>query len=235
MTLSGVTLITCTGGRPFAFGLCQKFMLRQTYRGRVQWIVVNDVERSVEAAHVQDGWLLSMIFPEPRWKPGENTLARNLLAATPEVLYEKVLFIEDDDWYASNYVDLMAAKLDFADIIGEACSRYYHVPSRRYRVFNNACHASLCQTGIRKALLPELRDVCETPMSSFIDFRLWQHRLHPLTDTRGCVGIKGLPGREGIGIGHRPVADGNWRGDADLETLKAWIGDDVKLYEGICH
>src|ERR1035441_2250038 len=100
MFKSGVTLITATGNRPKCLQLCQSFIARQTWKGPIQWIVVDDGDDPLEIKF--PGVLLTHIFPEPEWKPGQNTLARNLLAAIPEVFYDNVLFIEDDDWQSPN-------------------------------------------------------------------------------------------------------------------------------------
>ena len=227
MSSNGVTLITCTGGRQEAFALCQKYVERQTYHGPLQWIVVDDVS----SGDIYQGYCtISHIFPEPKWKPGQNTLARNLLVAIPEVQYDKVLFIEDDDWYAADYVEAMAAKLDQHRIAGEIHAHYYQIPTRRYRILQNSQHASLCQTAIRAELLPVLKEVCQETSQDFIDIRLWAavNQGKGLYDERRCVGIKGMPGRQGIGIGHREQLQGAL--DPDLHMLRSWIGDDVELY-----
>jgi len=235
----GLTLITCTGGRPEAFSRCYQYVSRQTYWGPMQWIVVDDFdgEPSLRAdAGPKNCATVTRIFPAPKWKPGENTLARNLLAAISEVMYDKVAFIEDDDWYHPDHAAVLAARLQLWDIVGDSEAFYYHIPSRRYRVLPTLAHSSLCQTGIRSTLLGELANVCCNSSKTFIDVRLWERRMsHPwsLKNTGTCVGIKGLPGRSGIGVGHRPEASpGVWQSDQDLSVLRSRIGDDVTLYEG---
>lgn len=225
----GVTIITCTGGRPEAFSLCAKFVDRQTWRGSLQWIVVDDTEDTV-AVPPRDGY--EIIAPLRIWKPGQNTLGINLLSAMGAVQYDKVLFIEDDDWYSPDYVQVMADRLDDACITGETQARYYHVPSRQYWQLDNSAHASLCSTGIRCELLPVIRRICESPDPNFIDVRLWESVPGFLRQDHHTVGIKGLPGRPGIGIGHRPdMSRGDWHHDPNLIKLREWVGDDVALYE----
>jgi hypothetical protein len=143
--LPGVTLITCTGGRQKALALCTTFFVRQTWTGPLQWIIVNDVTDgprpfpvlgNVEAHRYPAGqpidFLMTNVGPTPPWQPGQNTLARNLLAAISEVRYDKVLFIEDDDWYAADFVVTMVDLLDRGHgIVGSPTSRYYHLPTRR--------------------------------------------------------------------------------------------------------
>jgi hypothetical protein len=45
------------------------------------------------------------------------------------------------------------------------------------------------------------------------------------------VGIKGLPGRAGLGVGHRPGT--GWTPDPDFVRLRSWIGDDVDSYTNL--
>jgi glycosyltransferase involved in cell wall biosynthesis len=224
----GVTIITCTGDRPEAFALCLKYIQRQTYTGSLQWIVVDDGVTATEVpSFSRESWFVTYLRPESQ--PEQNTLARNLLMALPEVLYEKILVFEDDDCYAAGYIEAMEKELDESPLVGEIPSRYYHVPTRKYRIMENHGRASLCQTAFRAELIPVLQSICRA-YTDFIDVRFWDH-IHQkrLVHSNLCVGIKGLPGRAGIGIGHNPTGPW-WNGDPNLAFLRAWIGDDVELY-----
>ena len=231
----GVTVITSTGGRPEAFALCRKWMERQTWTGPLQWIVVDDCVPATtepEAIPSRPDWIVTWIRPEPFWQPGQNTLARNLLAAIPEVTHDRVLFMEDDDWYAPEYVASMVERLDGAEIAGEVPARYHNVARRMFWSLGNGAHASLAQTAISASALPALAGICRDRGSAFIDVTLWQAIPEPRRRVRSSfsVGIKGMPGRPGIGSGHRPTGSG-WRADPDLSVLRSWIGDDAKFYE----
>jgi hypothetical protein len=221
----GVTVITCTGGRPEAFALLEKFMARQTYAGDIQWLVVDDCEPATRCTMGQ-----TVIRPEHRWSPGQNTQALNLLAALPHVTQDKVFFVEDDDFVPSDYLARMSVLFDSNptwDVFGERPARYYNVASRACRQLRNRTHASLCQTAIRKECLSEFAKMCRQNLK-FIDIKLWECGGVFIDPT--VVGIKGMPGRPGIGMGHRPHA--GWTPDPDLAQLRAWIGDDADLYEG---
>ena len=142
------------------------------------------------------------------------------------------MFIEDDDWYAPEYMKHQYEQLKTADLVGEVPSRYYHVPSRQYRVMSHSQHASLCQTTVRSSVLPLLKEICNES-SEFIDIRLWGRfdGIKTIGSEPYCVGMKGLPGRPGIGIGHNPSRNRNdWMADQDLTVLRSWIGNDVSLY-----
>jgi len=217
-----LSVITCTGGRPAAFALCEKFMARQTLRPD-QWLVVDDV---AEATPITMGQ--TVIRPWPRWS-GESTLGRNILAALPMVTGSKIVFIEDDDYIPPDYLKHMSTMLNAYPLAGEAPARYYNVATRQYRQLRNTAHASLGQTGIQRSLLPTLAAICERERK-FIDIPLWRHHgsIGWLTVST-VVGVKGLPGRPGIGIGHRPA--GHWPVDGDGSVLRSWIGEDAALYE----
>ena len=219
----GLTLITPTGGRPEAFSLCERWIARQTYRGEVQWIVVDDCERSTPLTMGQVS-----IRPQPFWRLGENSQHRNILAALPLVQFDKVLIIEDDDWYAPTYLETMAWRLEAAPLVGEYPGRYYNVRSRMWMDCGNDKHASLFQTGIRAKYLPLLKGVCES--GALIDVALWgtagEKQLFGGNET---VGIKGLPGRPGQGWPHRHGGE-LMTPDPDLELLCWWIGEDARAY-----
>ena len=230
--LSPVTIITPSGGRPEAFSLCQKYVERQDYGEEIQWIVIDDGEE-LEMDVLESTRLdIQRVFPIPRWKPGQNTLARNLLAAIPFVKHEIVLVVENDDWYISGYVAEMAAFLEEHELVGEGPACYYHLPTAQYRDLGNRSHASLCQTAMRKNVLPLLADICRERDTAFIDVRLWERfqGSKVVKAGRSCVGMKGLPGRMGIGVGHHPERIGGWSQDPDGTVLASWVGDDSALY-----
>lgn len=223
--MSGVTVITCTGGRELAFALCERWMARQTYRGDIQWICVDDVATPTPCTMGQ-----TVIRPVPAWTPGENTLARNLLAAFPHVKHDKVVFWEDDDFYAPGYLQAMADALDRAPLAGEFPACYYNILTRQYWTGSeHPHHASLCQTAIRAEMIPALAEMCKR-RRDHIDINFWRESKADKFWVRdaGCVGIKGLPGRPGIGMGHRPRFW--WPHDSDGSMLRAWIGEDVAAY-----
>lgn len=225
-----LTLLTATGMRHQSWALCEKFMQRQTYAGPVRWVVVDDGQEPQPIGFEKQGWTLEVIRPEPFWLPGDNTQARNLLAGMDVIgSDERVVFVEDDDWYSPNWLQVVDAMLARAELVGEGFARYYNVQLRKYRTHKNAQHASLCSSAIRGKALETFRKVC-LPGVQFIDISLWQSHpdKHVFAGT-DVVGIKGLPGRGGIGMGHK----GNFLGDIDYtgDVLKSWVGADADLYQ----
>ena len=224
-----LTLLTATGARPEAWAICQSLMLRQDYAGPVHWIIVDDGPEPQPVTFEREGWSLTTIRPHPRWEPGQNTQARNLLAGLRIVKPDaRLVIIEDDDWYRADWLRTVDAALDRAELVGEYRARYYNIPQRRARQLTNTQHASLCSTAMRGAAIETFRWACQRH-AKFIDLELWRkHRSRYLFGGNRVCGIKGLPGRGGIGMGHSKDFAGTH--DPDGRILREWIGDDADMY-----
>lgn len=224
-----LTLLTATGARPEAWAICERLMARQDYAGPVRWVIVDDGSDPQPVTFARANWTLEIIRPEPFWKPGQNTQARNLLAGLDAIgPDERVVVIEDDDHYSTDWLTHVSSQLENAELVGEGRARYYSVPLRRGRQLQNTRHASLCATAMRGSALDTFRHACKRS-PKFIDLELW--RCHPsqhLFDGHRVVGIKGLPGRGGIGIGHR--SDFRGVSDPDGSLLREWIGVGAEEY-----
>jgi len=228
-----VTIITCTADQPFGFQLCERFMARQTIwnSARLQWLVIDDGLVPVAPT-------MGQTYVRRAREPGctgAQSLARNLLTALPRVRGHYVVIAEHDDYYGPDHLERLVAQLAPARVLiaGDDIQRYYNVATRQWKVFKNR-GAALCQTGFKRPLLPLFQRVVETCLAAGtygIDGRLWA-KMAPgdraLSHTATVVGIKGLPGRAGLGLGHRPTAA--WTQDPTLQQLRHWIGDDVACY-----
>ena len=246
-----LALITPTRDRVEAFALCALWMSRQapTYLGRVQWLVVDDGDFGIDHEFYRGAWgdrwdLWRGLNADKRWTvqhvrraPSDDacTLQDNLLEAIPLIDAPKVLIIEDDEWYASTYLQQMSAALDQGMIAGEKNAHYYNVSSRRWFQPDNQLHASLCRTGFRHELLGDLAAAAGESKAAkdvFVDLRLWKAHAADgcLFPWRGLsVGIKGMPGRGGLGRSHR--WDAFPHRDPKLVTLTKWIGaQDASVY-----
>lgn len=224
-----IQLLTATGCRPEAFALCERWMAAQDYAGPVTWIIVDDGPEPTPITRARDGWVQVVIRPAPFWKPGQNTQARNLLkgldACDPAL---PVVICEDDDHYAPDWLSTAARELAKAELVGEFRARYYNIALRRGRQLSNTQHASLCSTAMRGDALKTFRQACERA-PKFIDLELWRrHRSRHLFGGNRVVGIKGLPGRGGIGMGHRDDFRGEY--DPDGALLRQWVGEDARHY-----
>lgn len=233
----GATVITPTGVRPEAFALCCHYVIRQTYMGPFQWVVVDDGHPHMmleSAAFANRDIEVTRVFPLPSWVPGQNTLARNLIAAIPHVRYDRIFFMEDDEWYAADYLETQLEQMSEADIVGERPAVYYNIQYQLYAQLWNNVHASQCSTGIRYTMLPALQRICEEGEDS-IDIRLWAQgaKKHLYVGERS-LGIKGMPGRPGLGTGHRPTESLiRWNYDSDWRYLRSRTGNDCLHYQAI--
>lgn len=226
-----LTLLTATGCRPVAWSLCQQLMLNQRYEGKVRWIVVDDGEQPQEINFKRDNWMVEIIRPNHRWSNGQNTQSKNLLAGLRHVdNKENLVIIEDDDFYHPDYLTNLNKWLEKSNLVGESAARYYNIKTRKYRQLSNYFHASLCATAMKNDAIDLFKNVC-TGKNIFIDLELWKayKGSKQLYKSNLTVGIKGLPGRSGIGVGHKKDFQGKI--DQDGSVLQDWIGDFVSLYE----
>lgn len=230
-----ITAITPTGDRPLAFDLCQKWILNQIQKPD-QWIVVDDGDGPLGNNFPilnGNGMEFDYIRRYPKPNDPKFTLAENLKAAIPHIKGDKILIFEDDEYYAPGYVQAMAGHLSRTEVTGIGKSRYYHLPSGGYMVIGNMGHASLAQTGFRKSFIPEFRKIL-TPGKLYIDYAIWtaakkRKSCYVFFDPKPLyVGMKGLPGRNGIGRGHDPRI--YRKKDPGRSVLKKWIPKDYQVY-----
>jgi len=201
MTLN---LLTPTGARPEAFANCVKHMKAQTYDGPVRWVIVDDGPEPMKTPSVND-WEIVHARPEPFWKPGQNTQARNLREGLAHINPNgPLVIIEDDDEYAPWWLDKCAEWLKHHDLVGEAPSIYRHLNGAEKNMHNYE-HASLCATAMKGDMIKKFKRILMN-YEKGIDYNLWkQHKrfgkIYP--QNGGVTGIKGYPGRPGIGMGHK--------------------------------
>ena len=226
---SRITCITPTGDRPLAFALCRQWMKHQTVKP-TQWIVVDDGKVPM----VPTG-SFQYVRREPRADDPPFTLSPNLAAALPLVKGDKVFIIEDDEYYAPDYIAEMSKRLDQHEVVGLMHAKYYHLPTGGYKQISNITHANLAETTFRGSFLPEMPEIVQASNDSYVDLRIWIKagvRGYRFSDNEKSLylGIKGLPGRNGIGVGHNPAIYRNHRDTTDRAMLKKWIPGDYQIY-----
>jgi glycosyltransferase involved in cell wall biosynthesis len=232
-----ISVITCTGFRKEAFTLCHKYMCRQTYKDPIQWIVISDdPDTKLEVSLLKScpPNIKAELYPGPEyWREELNTQRGNMLEALKHVKGDKILVIEDDENYQPTYIEEMSKILNFVDICGESDVVYYHLDIPGWKRMNNFTHASLCQTGIKANLLPNLKAAVDSG-EMYYDLHLWR-RAHEMrvpcalfSDVNLSLAIKGMPGRSGIGAGHKTQG---YLYDGKLVKLTELIGPDSELYK----
>jgi len=226
--MSDVYFLTPTGNRHEGMALLAEYVSAQTYKGPATWIIVDDCDPETDVPVVGDNIKVEVVRPPWRWKQGGNTQQKCMTAGLERVPDEALLIIlEDDDCYLPGYVETMLEALERAELVGERTSRYYTVATGRFKRIPGAKHASLAATALRGAALGILRNICALGRDRFIDIALWRSSPGLLLDSENVVSIKGLPGRLGIGVGHR-----NNFGDVDRSgILEQWAGEYAPNYD----
>jgi hypothetical protein len=236
-----IALITPTGARAKQIRLCTEFMRKQDYEGDVLWIVIDDAlpYTTTKVSVSKDNWNVVKIYPTEKWVVGKNTQAQNLRAGIDELKrhapVEAIFIIEDDDYYPSRYLRVMMEKLEGYAIAGEIPTVYYNVVRRAWRYMKNYKHSSLFQTAFRPVLLPLFEKACSIRGLKFIDLNFFldvskekKYKINLFSGENLAIGIKGQPGRGGIGVGHDMHL--RLQPDPDWSQLKKFIGNDYMFY-----
>ncbi|MDT9194714.1 MAG: tetratricopeptide repeat protein [Limnospira sp. PMC 1240.20] len=232
-----VTVITPTGDRYAPFSKCLQWVLTQTVLPN-QWIIVDDGDTPLIENLTLPDWV-TYVRRNRKDKEPPHTLSLNLLASIDLVEYEKIFIMEDDDWYAQNYIEYMLPFLDDNDMVGTNLITYYHLLGKVWKTGKPAKHTALAQTACTTKALGKLKDVCESNNwevreRGIVD-RYWWHSFegnklliqqHPKIH----VGFKGLFGRQGLAEGHLSNSWG-YKSDENFKSLASIIGNDLNFYK----
>jgi len=230
--MDSVSLVTMTSDRPVALALCQKWMREQDFQGDVQWVFSDDGTEQMQLSEVRPGWAVD-IDRRPHSENPIHSFYGNAESAVFRCKNDIIVFIEDDDYYAPGWLSWVVNAINAgADCVGEGNAKYYNVHHRHYKFMRNRGHASLCQTAVAKdAFIPYFKETFHRrKYRKFLDMHLWRHALlhqHPFLkpESEHVVGIKGMPGKGGLGSGHRPGR--GWITDPEFRTLTSWAGEDI--------
>jgi len=222
-----VTLITTTGSRPEAFNFCEKYIQRQKFlkntKENIQWIVIDDNIKQPTICTLGQEYYANPMQAEGKF----NTQRPGLAFALTKVKGDNVFIIEDDDFYFENYIEVYNDFLKHAFLVGEGNALYYDVKSRLYKRMENYKGASLCQTAFRKTSIATIEKAVHSG-ELYIDSYLWARKASIksilFTGLDLSVGIKGMPGRAGIGVGHKmSLEDPKVKSDKDLLQLPQFL------------
>jgi len=231
------TVVTPTGDRPAFFNRCMHMVATQTVPP-AQWVVVDDGQVPLDAQMVLPDWITYVRRTRAPDDP-PHTLPVNMLAALDHIAHDRVLVMEDDDWYAPQYAHYMLPHLDHADLIGLNQIRYYHLQAGLWKTATPPRHTAFAQCGFRRGhAWDHLAAVCcsnftEIREKGVID-RHWWHTFEGksrLIDPHPCLhlGIKGAFGRAGLAHGHG-AAEVDYIPDPDHAYLRQCIGPDHAFY-----
>jgi len=249
-----ISLITPTGDRPVSFNLTIDFMINQILDidKEIQWIVIDDGVTPATQEVIKNRLYdicnkitMNYVYRTPNieqetGKYSSRSLAANLLEAIPLINGDYVFIIEDDDWYSPLYLYNGLFKLQDYFLTGPIWQCYYNLEQLSFKIMKNK-GSSLCSTCFRKELLPIFEKICNTCyISNFkgIDYSFWKKILETeyswyIDESSNylCIGMKCLPGRKGIGIGHEGK---RFYPDPEAKRLRNWVGEEwAKIYLGI--
>jgi len=222
------TVITPTGDRHHCLKLCRFFLGRQTILPK-EWIIIDDGQKPINWQYQRKA---KYVRREPKVNDPDHTLRMNLFEAFKHITTDKIIIMEDDDWYARDHCEMLFNALDDYDLCGQGFTYYYNIPHQSFRRMNNNKHASFCQTAFTSKVIPILRQLCNRGQSPFLDIELWQHfdgskKILPANPAT-CIGMKGMPGRPGQTTGHKnPIG---FIDDSNGEILNQLVGSDDFLY-----
>jgi|WetSurMetagenome_2_1015567.scaffolds.fasta_scaffold23034_2 hypothetical protein len=211
-------------------------MKAQTYNGSVIWVIVDDGETITTdfiANDFRKGWTIQKIYPKPVWQKGQNTQGRNLAAGMKEIKKldpEFIFIIEDDDYYSPQYLDQMMLRKQSYDLIGEKNTIYYNVMNKRWCINGNDKWSSLFQTAFTPNVIPVFDKLYNEKFIDYVLFRKIKN-INLFNAGNLGVGIKGQPGRAGIGAGHGYIH--NMLLDENMVKLRELIGDDFRYYSDL--
>jgi hypothetical protein len=215
-------LLTPTGNRLIQFNFCVEMMRNQTYSGDVTWIIVDDGKEHMTTPSIKNWNIIHEKLPEGIG----NTQAKNIIHGLQYCdKNSKLIVIEDDDFYHKDWLEIIDKNLEYSELSGITKAKYYHIKTSTYKVHNNLAHSSLCSTGLRGAnAFDFLKYIC-LKYIKFIDIHLWRNFTGKkyLFDGNNVIGIKGMPGREGIGSGHYRLLNHK---DTSGNILNQWVGTD---------
>src|SRR6478735_6684213 len=137
-----ITCVTPACKRPEAWVLSEGYMRRQT-RQPDQWIVLDNDDPPTKCTMGQQ-----VIYLPGARTPGSVDMINKLKEAfAPGIITgDVVIFWENDDWYAPNWIETCAKELETCQLFGEGRAHYYNVRERWWFQHANMDHASLCAT-----------------------------------------------------------------------------------------
>jgi hypothetical protein len=231
--LDGNTIaITCTGDRPEQFVICLELMKKQTVKPD-KWIIVDDGATPLTTEKLPD--YAEYIRRSPQANDPKHTLALNLKQAVKQLSSkDKVIFIEDDDYYPADWIERCVDALLEVDLAG-CDSRYYQLSENRYKriVEKKSVLANTAITGFAITYLGSSLN----NLNWDVDMRLWRgyggrknNKILEADDKRHPVGLKmWMTGRPGMTRSWTKRDD--FYEDPDRAKLMEWLGDDFTLYK----
>lgn len=189
--------------------------------------------KQLERQTLQPDEILIVDYPPVGLQPDIRDRYAKGYAQLEKLGCDLVFFWEDDDWYATNYLErMMSQYISFGSppIFGINSTIYYHLKKKTWMKMQHVSRASMMSTIMRTGLNPRWEKYHE----KFCDIDLWREfkGLSVPFETI-CLGIKHGTGICG-GIGHNSQWKGYNHDDPDGIFLNTIVGDeDYKFYQSL--
>jgi len=233
MHKTGVSVITITGDRPEAFGICTQYVQRQCFDGLIQWIVVDDgVDCISLPAEMITGFTIAHMMPM-----NDVSICRNMKKALSLCEFDQIVIMKDDDWYHPFHVEYLSSALNSSDLVGNSFGRYYNISEMKFKSEEKE-YPSFGRTGFNISVVPTLIDLLEVDWKD-LETRLWGS-IYRQSKNEGSdlncriikadtvISMDGMPGRRNAG--HQDESIFSFEDDPDGCVLREWIGSDADLY-----
>jgi hypothetical protein len=190
-----------------------------------QWIIVDDGVTEFNEENLPE--FSEYYYRIPVRSADKHSIGSNLEIALRMVKFDKIIIMEDDDWYSPFYVSFMVELLSKSELAGLWGTNYYHVKVPGWREMGRNTHAALSMTAFRKSFIPQI--IKSIPGDISIDLRIWKNNKGLLVEGRNKklqLSIKGMPGRENAGVGK---IQNRYTKDPEYKKLVEWC-DDAQVY-----
>lgn len=230
------TVITPTGDRHVAFNKCVQWITTQTLRPD-QWIVVDDGTSPVTDFIRLPSWT-TYVRRTRTDADAKHTLSDNIKASIEHIKNDKVVIMEDDDWYSASYLATITPHLENSDLVGFNEIFYYHPFGRVWKTGMPERHTAFAQTAFTRGAIPTLIEVCNSRSTDvrdqgLIDRFFWHDFKGPSKlislDEPVHLGIKGGFGRMGLAEGHNHDSWG-YQDDEHLEFFRSFLGSESSFF-----
>jgi hypothetical protein len=239
--MTRVAIITPTRNRLESFRLLEQWYLRQTIHQtshEVDWLVAWDGDGECPCTLNQTLFRLD----PTQW--GNRSIQQNIMRLMHEALhanYDKIVVMEDDDWYHPTYLQRQVDALDRAEIVGFGPTYNYNLRYRKLEIRGSPKGTCFGKTGFVPRTAEMLFHNIAQKVAIF-DIRTWNTygTLRWLQENVADEGPyplmvfspKLMPGDINATAGGRH-AKGNGLGEPDyeLEAFRHLIGPDFSYYE----
>lgn len=238
--MNDFTVITPTGDRPESLSICYELMKKQTLKPK-EWIIIDDGLTAIpfHKHSVFNFSFVKYIRRERMANEPNHTLPVQMIKALEFVSTDKIVIMEDDDWYIDNHLEKMNGYLEDFDLVGHQWNMYYFLPERTYFQHQNEKWSSFCSTAFHRRIFQMIISMDKN--NPYIDLRLFKKAPPNIKkflfrpNKINVLGIKGLPGRVGATYSsNRDILKAGLKNDNNLSFLESIVGEDIKYYKPYC-